>query len=239
MKLTFLGTRGGIIVRSPLHFMHSVLLIQFRKTSILLDWGSDWLGKKPPRVDGLLLTHGHPDHVGGLAAGFPAPVYATEQTLSIIHHYPIKQRIAISNQKPFTIGSIRIEPFEVYHSLRAPAVGYRIQAGKRSLFYVSDLIAIKDEKKALTGIDLYIGDGAIITRRILVRDKEGIPTGHSPIKDQLAWCQQLAVPQAIFTHCGSEIVKSDLTTIATKIAQLELSYKVKTRIAIDGSTFTL
>lgn len=236
MKLTFLGTRGGIRARSPQHFMHSVLLISYRKTSILLDWGADWLDVKPPPVDGLFITHGHPDHVAGLAHGFPAPVYATQDTWHIIKHYPLEQ-YCVTPGSLIEIGSITIEAFEVYHSLRAPAVGYRITAGKRSLFYVSDLVEIKKPREALSGTDLYIGDGAIITRKILVREKQGVKTGHSPISEQLLWCQKYGVPRAIFTHCGSEITKGDEEAVDKKIENL--AQGVKTSIAFDGMQIKL
>jgi phosphoribosyl 1,2-cyclic phosphodiesterase len=239
MKLTFLGTRGGIIARSSLHFMHSVLLIQFRKTSLLIDWGADWLDKNPPSVDGLLLTHAHPDHSGGLAQGFPAPVYATQETFNLIKSYPLIQCNAIKHRISFMVGNIQVEPFDVYHSVRAPALGFRIQAGKISIFYVPDLVSIKDEKAALSNIDLYIGDGAIVTRRILVRTKNGIPVGHTPIFEQLFWCQKRQVPRAIITHCGSEITKADPIIIDQIVKELGLLRNVKTTIAYDGMTITL
>lgn len=238
MKLLFLGTRGGIKARSPEHYMHSVLLITYRTSSLLIDWGADWLGKTPPPAQGLLVTHAHPDHVGGLAKGFPYTVYGSAITIGALHHYPIKTHI-VKPEIIFNIGSFRITPFEVYHSIRAPALGYRIHAGKHTLFYVSDLIAPKHPKKALSDIDLYVGDGAIITRRMLIRKKDHEPTGHSPISDQLAWCHKYKVPQAIFTHCGSEIVKGDTQEIQAKIQELAQTYSVKTCVAIDGFVFTL
>lgn len=235
MKLTFLGTRGGIFARSPLHYMHSVLLIEFRKSALLIDWGADWLGHIPPKIDGLLITHAHDDHIGGLVRGFPASVYCSNESAGVLEKYPLDLFI-LEPRKPFSVGSFIIEFFPVLHSVRAPAVGYRIQAGKRTIFYVSDLISIVDVKDALSGIDLYIGDGSLITRRMLVRKKQGTLVGHSPIKDQLTWCAQYGVPRMIITHCGSEITKGDEATIAHKIEALAREYDVKTQIAYDGMT---
>ncbi len=137
------------------------------------------------------------------------------------------------------IGSLEIEAFAVHHSLNAPAVGYRITGGKRSLFYVSDLISIIDEKDALSGIDLYIGDGAIVTRTLLKRIKDGVPTGHSPIKEQLSWCSKYRVPRALFTHCGSEIVKGDHKELEQRIKELGAQVGVKAGIVTDNSRLTI
>ncbi|HEY3185653.1 MAG TPA: hypothetical protein VGJ77_22605, partial [Gaiellaceae bacterium] len=67
------------------------------------------------------------------------------------------------------------------HSLRAPAVGYRIAAGTRTIFYAPDLVAIDEEDEARAGLDLYVGDGAAIARSIVRRD--GTRIGHSSIAD--------------------------------------------------------
>ncbi len=234
MKLFFLGTRGGITTRSKAHYRHSTLCISFRSTAIALDWGSDWLYKKALIKDlsGLLLTHAHDDHTGGITATFPLPIYATEDTID--RHKHLQNAHTIIPRTPFQIGSLTIEAFPVHHSLNAPAIGYRITGGKRSLFYVPDLVSIIDTKEALSGIDLYIGDGAIITRTLLKRIKDGIPTGHSPIIEQLTWCANYNVPRAIFTHCGTEIVTGDRTNIDAQIKALGTQLGVKTTLAYDG-----
>jgi hypothetical protein len=54
-------------------------------------------------------------------------------------------------------------------------------------------------------VDLYVRDGASLTRPIL-RRRGGTPIGHSPIRDQLVWCGRQRVARAIFTHCGSQLV---------------------------------
>ena len=41
------------------------------------------------------------------------------------------------------IDTISFEAFAVEHSLRAPAVGYRIRSGRITAFYVPDLAAIR------------------------------------------------------------------------------------------------
>src|SRR5438552_4607359 len=67
MKLTFLGTRGEIDVRTTLHRMHSCLMVTGR---ILIDCGADWLGKlEALKPQAIVLTHAHPDHAGGLKCG--------------------------------------------------------------------------------------------------------------------------------------------------------------------------
>jgi len=43
------------------------------------------------------------------------------------------------------LGGLVFEAFPVVHSLTAPAGGYRISAGGRSLFYVPEVVAIRGE----------------------------------------------------------------------------------------------
>jgi phosphoribosyl 1,2-cyclic phosphodiesterase len=239
MHLIFLGTRGGIKARSQLHHMHSSLLLTHKTTRIIIDRGEDWLHYPFPPADALLISHAHPDHVGGLARGCPYPVYASKATWTLIKRYPIKDRIILSPYTPFFLGPLTITPFPVNHSLKAPALGYRITNDQHSLFYVPDLASIQHEHQALSHLDLYIGDGAIVTRTMLLRKKDHTLTGHAPISHQLAWCQKYHVPRAIFTHCGSEITNSDPAAIEARINTLAHKYQVPTTIAYDGMTLTL
>lgn len=238
MRLHFLGTRGGIIAQSKQHYLHSSLLISFRRTSILIDWGKDWLSKNVPKVSGILITHAHPDHMSGLSPKVTVPVYATEDSWKV-YNKPFSHAHTLHIRQPFLIGPFHIEAFAVNHSLRASAVGYRITAGKRTLFYVSDLISIIDEKDALSNVDLYIGDGAIITRTLLKRVKQGVPVGHTPIIEQLSWCAQYHVPRALFTHCGTEITTGSYTETLQKIRLLGKKVGVNASIVQDGQQLTI
>jgi phosphoribosyl 1,2-cyclic phosphodiesterase len=205
----------------------------------MIDCGADWLKKlKAVTPTAIVLTHAHADHGFGLAAGAPCPIYATEETWSLIARYPLDDRRIVEARAPFTIGGVRFEPFPVQHSLRAPAVGYRVSAARSSFFYVPDLAAIEEQRAALHGIDLYVGDGATVVRS-MVRARGHALIGHAPITAQLGWCEQEGVRRAIFTHCGSGIVKANTRRIEARIKALGQEYGVEASVAHDGLALLL
>jgi phosphoribosyl 1,2-cyclic phosphodiesterase len=239
LSLTFLGTRGEIDARSRLHRRHSALLVRLGRARIMIDCGADWLNRAARiRPSAIILTHAHPDHARGLARGAPCPVYATRTTWKLLSVNPVRERRTMPARKPVVIGGIRLEAFPVEHSLRAPAVGYRIAAGGSQVFYVPDVLAIRHRRAALRGVGLYIGDGAVIARS-LIRIRQGTRIGHAAIRKQLAWCRAEQVPAAIFTHCGSEIVKGDARQLARRIREMGAEYEVDARIAHDGQRLRL
>jgi hypothetical protein len=118
-------------------------------------------------------------------------------------------------------------------------VGYRVRAGQVDIFYAPDVAWIKDREAALSGIRVYIGDGASVTRS-MVRKPGDVIIGHAPIQAQLTWCKKLGVPRAIFTHLGSEIVKGDERTLGAEIRKLAKERNVdQVEIAYDGMEVTL
>lgn len=242
MKLTFLGTKGNIKAKTRRHNKHSVLFVEQKNTKIIIDWGLDWLKKtnllKKLKISGIFLTHAHPDHAEGLKYGAPYPVYATKETWEIIKKYPIEEKIVLKPYKKVEVGNLTIQTFPVIHSLRAPAVGYKISDGKSTIFYVSDLVSIIEQKRALKNVDIYIGDGASITRPI-IRYRDNIPMGHTTIKNQIMWCAKEGVPMAIFTHCGSQIVKGDGRTLGAKIRKIGKTYGVIIKVAYDGMVLSI
>ena len=139
---------------------------------------------------------------------------------------------------PFLVGGVSFEAFPVEHSLRAPAVGYRVSAGRHSFFYVPDVASIPHQRAALRGVDFYVGDGATI-KRSMVRHRDDTLIGHAPIAAQLLWCAQERVGRAIFTHCGSEIVRGDTRAVAARVRSLGEAHGIEARLAHDGLTLTL
>jgi phosphoribosyl 1,2-cyclic phosphodiesterase len=236
----FLGTRGEIDRRSRRHRRHSALLVRRGEARIVIDCGADWRGRMhrfaPTAV---VVTHAHPDHAFGLADGLPCPVYATAETWGALPDYPLlPDRRTIAPGAPEDIGGVRFEAFPVVHSVRAPAVGYRVVADGAIFFYVPDVVSINDRGGALAGAGLFIGDGATVTRS-MVRRTGGALVGHAPVRTQLGWCRDEGVPRALFTHCGSQIVGGDEPALAEQVRALGAERGVDAAIAHDGLRLAL
>lgn len=239
MKLTFPGTRGYIEAQTPRHRRHTCLTIAYRGRRVLVDCGEDWLGgldELSPQA--IILTHAHPDHADGLRDGAPCDVFATRQTWKALESFPLKCGGVIEPRTAAELRGIRFEAFPVEHSIRCPAVGYRITAGRVTVFYAPDLVYIHDRDEALRGVRLYIGDGATITRSF-VRKRGDRLVGHAPIRTQLTWCQKTGVPRAVITHCGSEIVAGDAKEVEARIAELADERGVDVAVAYDGMELVL
>ncbi len=235
MKIQFLGTRGEIEPQTIRHKMHTSTLFSHRGNRVMVDCGTTWLHQiKKARPTQIVLTHAHPDHAFGLKEGAPCPVWATAETWKLIDRFPIPktQRRLIVPRKKHRIGGIQFEPFPLLHSLRCPAVGYRITSGKTKLFYAPDVAWIEEMEEALHGIQFYIGDGATIVRP-MVRKKNGTIFGHATIRQQLTWCKKMNVPKMIITHCGSGIVSRE-EKAQKQIETLASERGIEWLIAYDG-----
>ncbi len=205
----------------------------------MIDCGLDWLGKFAKlHPAAIVLTHAHPDHAWGLQNGAPCPVYAPEKTWQTLKPCPIDDRRVINERTPTTIRGIIFEVFAVEHSIRAPAVGYRISAGRACIFYGPDLLYVHDRTAALKGGQVYIGDGATLIRSF-VRKRGDALIGHATVRTQLGWCAKEGVPRAIITHCGSEIVNGDERVLQAQLAAIAAERGVQASIAYDGMKLTL
>lgn len=239
MKIIFLGTKANIKKKNELHQKHSSILLTNSQCNLLVDCGNDWLDElfkiNPTSV---VLTHAHPDHAWGLQNGAPCPVYATQDTWNIIHHYPIDKRITIPMGNECDIEKMKFKAFPVEHSTRCPAVCLKINTGEKTILYAPDLISILDQEEAFEDVDIYIGDGSSITKSI-VRKIDDHLVGHTSIKTQMNWCKKFNVPSMYLTHCGSQILKSDHDEVQNQINEWAEERDLFCQIAYDGLEFEI
>jgi hypothetical protein len=181
-------------------------------------------------------------HHTGLKTGAPCPVYAAAEAWSGIRAGPMPKAYRIEPRSAVTICGIDFEAFPVEHSLRAPAVGYRISAGRISVFLCArpcpDPRSARSARGAFTCI-------SATKPRYRARSYEGAGEaliGHASIRMQLEWCCNEGVHRAIFSHCGSEIVAGGERAAIRKLRVLSvLSSNCDTdaTIAYDGLSLTL
>jgi phosphoribosyl 1,2-cyclic phosphodiesterase len=207
----------------------------------MVDCGEDWLGHLTRiRPDAIVVTHAHPDHAWGLERGAPCPVYAAAATWRGMRHFPIAapDRHVLRYRRVQQIEGIDFAAYPVEHSLRAPAVAYRIGVNGAVLFYAPDLVAIPNRARALRGVRLYVGDGASLSRTI-VRRRGRTRIGHTPIVRQLEWCAQQGIRRAIFTHCGTAIVGGNERAARACVQAMGAARGMRASLGYDGMTVVL
>ena len=228
MKLTFLGTgtSAGVPVLgcdcavckskdSRDQRFRTAALLESEKSRILIDCGPDIRQQLMPLpfvpFDGVLLTHIHYDHVGGLddLRGYcvfgDINVYADERTAEGLkttmpycfteHLYPGVPKLnlhTIAPHTPLHIGDIDVMPIEVMHG-KLPILGYRF--GK--LAYITDMKTIAEtEMSYLDGVETLVVNA-------LRFDKPH--HSHQLVDDAIAFAQRVGAKKTYLVHVTHEI----------------------------------
>jgi ribonuclease BN (tRNA processing enzyme) len=152
--------------------------------------------------------------------------------------WPLTLRYVVPPRHQFALAGLLVEAWPVEHSVLAPAVGYRITAGSSHIFYVPDVARLTNASAALQDVYLYVGDGATLDRP-LIRRRGPVCIGHATIRTQLEWCEAAGVKNAVFTHCGSGIVRSEPREIAAALLAMAREHGVRARFAYDGLSMTI
>ena len=132
-------------------------LLETSRTRLLVDAGLSKretlrrlasLGLRIAKLDGLLVTHEHTDHVNGLAqlaAHWRAPVFLTEGTHTELERIlpegagkKLDRVEYISAGQHFQIGEIEVSAFRIPHDAADP-VGYSFRANGAKVAVVTDL----------------------------------------------------------------------------------------------------
>jgi phosphoribosyl 1,2-cyclic phosphodiesterase len=127
------------------------LVIQAGKTRLMLDCGFGLadtakrlarLALAPEDINGIVVTHEHDDHVGGVARfarKHDIPVYLTHGTLmaSGVARFKDVEVNIIDSHSLLPVGDIQLQPFPVPHDAREPAQ-FVFSDGSRSLGVLTD-----------------------------------------------------------------------------------------------------
>jgi len=237
MIIGFPGTKGEIEESSARHKYHSSLTLDYKETKVLIDFGvkhNPELISKINDYDFLLITHAHPDHyIWSLKneSRIKIPVYITKVTFDYGKYKP-GNYIIIENNKEIDLKDFKIIAYKVFHSLRCPAVAYKISADK-NIIYAPDILDFEDDKKdVLDGVDMLIADGASLNIN-MVRRRGDKFFGHTRVKTIIGWCKKYNINQLIVTHCGRQIVTMDEDKLTKMINEYSEGI-VEVKVAYDN-----
>jgi phosphoribosyl 1,2-cyclic phosphate phosphodiesterase len=228
IKITFLGTgtsQGVPVIGCNCYVCSSVdfrdnrtrssILVENGKTRFVIDTGPDFrqqcLREKVKKLDAVLFTHEHKDHIAGMddvrAFNFinkmVMPVYATSNVQKALQRefayvfsdekYPGIPEIKVVNfdKEDFEIGNMLIKPIDVLH-YRMPVKAFRIH----DFAYVTDANYIESsELTKLKNLD-------VLVLNALRRESH---ISHFTLNEAVALIDELKPKKAYLTHLSHQM----------------------------------
>ncbi len=220
--------------------LRTSILVQSPSTTIVIDTTPDFryqmLRINNTKLDAVLFTHPHKDHIAGLddvrAYNFfqqrPMDVYANALTAEALKRefayvfadkkYPGVPEINLYtiDETPFVIGDIPIQPFTVWHH-KMPVYGFRF----KNFTYITDANKIDKPVKNI------IKDSEIIVLNAL-RNEQHI--SHFTLNEAIDLVDELKIPEAYFTHISHQLGLHET---------VEKNLPKGVHLAYDGLTLTV
>lgn len=232
MRITFLGTgtSQGVpviacdcpVCTSPDHRdlrLRTSVMITSERTNLVIDSGPDFrqqmLRARVKKLDGIVFTHEHKDHIAGLddvrAFNYfsreKMPVYCTDRVEEALrreymyafseNRYPGVPEIQLHRieNKPFQISDILFNPIEVLH-LKMTVLGFRIN----DLVYITDANYISEEEKNKLRGCRYLILNAL--------RKEPHPS-HFTLDEAINLAKEIEPQRTYFTHISHQLGKHE------------------------------
>ena len=126
---------------------HTHLIIDAGISGKRIEAGLNELELTTPDMTGILITHEHTDHIGGLgvlARRYGIPIYATGGTIDAIRRMPRYKDIpdhlyhVVKADQAFSLGNFEILPLAVSHDAAEP-VAYRLENNGKRASIATDL----------------------------------------------------------------------------------------------------
>ena len=216
------------------------IMVQSPSTTFVVDTTPDFryqmLREKVKKLDAVLFTHPHKDHIAGLddvrAFNFfykpVMEIYSNSLTEEAIKRefpyafadkkYPGVPEVNLNTitNDPFMIGDIPVQPVLVWH-LKMPVLGFRF--GKFT--YITDANRIEEsEKEKINGSDVLVLNA--------LRKQHHI--SHFTLAEAIDVVQELKIPRAYFTHISHQLGRHK---------EIEAELPDGMHLAYDGLTFEL
>ena len=228
MKITFLGTgtsQGVPVIACDCNTclssdqhdkrLRTSLLLETEDTTLVIDAGPDFrqqmLREHVTKLDAIILTHEHKDHIAGLddvrAFNYKSQdaidIYCEERVQKVIkkdysyvfseYQYPgiPKMRLNSIPEHAFTIKKIQIVPIRVFH-YRLPVYGFRIG----NFAYITDANYIPEEsKEKLYGVKYMVINA--------LRKEKHI--SHFSLREAVDFIREISPKKAYITHISHQM----------------------------------